>query len=100
MKRKFTKSNQMFRRGKEVIPLASQTFSKSYFQYIKGVAPLFVTRGKGARIWDVDGNEYVDFINGLLPVILGYQYPAVDDAIKTQLKKGVIFSLASPLEYE
>jgi len=96
----FQKSKQLFAKANKVIPLASQTFSKSYLQYVKGSAPLFVTHGKGSRIWDVDGNEYVDFINGLLPVVLGYQYKAVDDAIKKQLEKGIVFSLASPLEYE
>lgn len=100
MERKFNKSNQLFKKVNKAIPLASQTFSKSYLQYIKGQAPLFATRAKGCRIWDVDGNEYVDFINGLLPVILGYQYKAVDDAIKNQLKKGIVFSLPSPLEYD
>ena len=100
MKRKFTKSNQLFKKANKFIPLASQTFSKSYLQFIKGQAPLFVTYAKGCRIWDVDGNEYIDFINGLLSVILGYQYKAVDEAIKKQLKKGINFSLPSPLEHE
>lgn len=97
---KFTKSNQLFKKISRVIPLATQTFSKSYLQYVKGAAPLFVTRARGAHIWDVDGNKYLDLINGLLPVILGYQYKAVDDAIRAQLKKGIIFSLPSLLEYE
>jgi glutamate-1-semialdehyde 2,1-aminomutase len=96
----YIKSNQMLKKVSRVIPLASQTFSKSYLQYIKGQAPLFITRAKGCRVWDIDGNEYIDFINGLLPVILGYQYPAVDRAIMQQLKKGIIFSLPSPLENE
>lgn len=100
MANKFNKSNQFFKKVEAVIPLASQTFSKSYLQYIKGRAPLFATHGKGAYLWDYDGNRYVDLINGLLPVVLGYQYKAVDNAIKTQLKKGIILSLASPLEYE
>ena len=98
--KKFAKSNAFLKQVLGVIPLASQTFSKSYLQYVKGVAPLFAVRAKGAYLWDIDGNRYVDFINGLLPVILGYQYKVVDDAIKKQLKKGIIFSLASPLEYE
>jgi glutamate-1-semialdehyde 2,1-aminomutase len=98
--KKFNKSHQLFKKASKNIPLASQTFSKSYLQYIKGQAPLFLTHGKGSHVWDVDGNEYVDFINSLLPVILGYQYKAVDDAIKKQLKKGIIFSLPSPLECE
>jgi len=100
LKAKVKKSNALFAKASKVIPLASQTFSKSHLQWVQGVAPLFITHGKGSRVWDVDGNEYIDFINGLLPVILGYQYKAVDDAIKHQLKKGIIFSLPSPLEYE
>lgn len=97
---KIEKSLKFFARAGKNIPLASQTFSKSYLQYIKGQAPLFLTRGRGCRVWDIDGNEYTDMINGLLAVSLGYQYPAVDEAIKKQLKKGVIFSLPSPLENE
>lgn len=98
--RQFKKSNATLNKVREIIPLASQTFSKSYLQYIKGAAPLFATRAKNAEIWDIDGNKYIDMINGLLPVVLGYQYRAVDDAIRAQIKKGIIFSLASPLEYE
>jgi len=97
---KFKKSNELFKKVSKIIPLASQTFSKSYLQFIKGRAPLFLTRGKDRRVYDVDGNEYIDFINGLLAIILGYQYPAVDQAIKKQLKQGLNFSLASELEYE
>lgn len=98
--KKFAKSEKLFKKAIKLIPLASQTFSKSYLQYVRGASPLFIERGNGAYVWDVDGNRYVDMINGLLPVILGYQYKAVDNAIKKQLKKGIIFSLPSPLEYE
>jgi len=100
MKRSFRNSNQLFRAVSKTVPLASQTFSKSYLQYVQGASPLFITHGKGSHVWDVDGNEYIDFINGLLSVILGYRYKAVDDAIKQQLLKGIIFSLPSPLEYD
>ena len=100
MNKKYRKSHQFFKKVSKAIPLASQTFSKSYLQYIKGQAPLFITHGKGSKVWDVDGNQYIDFISGLLPVILGYQYKAVDEAIKKQLGKGITFSLPSPLEYE
>jgi len=98
--KKFNKSQELFKKVSKNIPLATQTFSKSYLQYVKGQSPLFITHAKGCRVWDVDGNEYVDFINGLLPVILGYQYPVVDKAIKEQLEKGIIFSLPSLLENE
>lgn len=99
-KRSFAKSHKMFSQVKERIPLAAQTFSKCYLQFVKGGAPLFVTHAKGAHVWDVDGNEYIDFINGLLPVILGHCYKPVDEAIKKQLKKGIAFPLPSPLEDE
>ncbi|MBI1984656.1 MAG: aminotransferase class III-fold pyridoxal phosphate-dependent enzyme [Candidatus Wildermuthbacteria bacterium] len=98
--RTFSRSQAFFKKVRRVIPLASQTFSKSYLQYVPGQAPLFITHGKGAYVWDLDQNKYLDLINGLLPVVLGYQYKKVDDAIRAQLKKGIIFSLPSPLEYE
>jgi len=100
MKLKFQKSNQFLKKVEKNIPLASQTFSKSHLQFVKGATPLFLTHGKGSKVWDVDDNQYVDFISSLLPTILGYQYPTVDRAITKQLKKGIIFSLPSPLENE
>ena len=57
----------MLLRYENVIPLASQTFSKSHIQYPQA-APHFLSHGLGSHVWDVDGNEYVDFVNGLLPV--------------------------------
>lgn len=97
---RFDKSNNLFKKTREIIPLASQTFSKSYLQLSMGFAPLFIEKGKGAYVIDVDGNKYLDLVNSLLAVSLGYQYPAVDAAIKKQLKKGISFSLASPIEQE
>lgn len=100
MEKTFFESHKLFDSVKTRIPLATQTFSKSFLQYVREHAPLFLTRGEGSHVWDVDGNEYVDFVNALLPVMLGYKYPAVDAAIEAQLKKGIIFSLPSPLEDE
>jgi glutamate-1-semialdehyde 2,1-aminomutase len=96
---RYQKSKEMLHRVERVIPLASQTFSKSRIQYPEA-APHFISHGKGSHVWDVDGNEYIDFVNGLLPVILGYADPDVNRAVANQLKKGVCFSLASPLEGE
>ena len=100
MPRAFTKSNQLLKKVSRTIPLAAQTFSKSYLQYVRGCAPLFITRGRGAIVWDVDGNQYTDFINNLAANILGYRISAVDRAIVKQLQSGIAFSLPSPLEYE
>ncbi len=96
----FKKSNILFKKARKIIPLASQTFSKSYLQLTLGAAPLFIEKGNGAYVWDIDGNKYLDMMNALLAVSLGYQYLAVDRAIKNQMKNGITFSLASPLEYE
>lgn len=95
---RYFNSTSMLARAERVIPLGSQTFSKSRVQYPVGHAPLFLERGKGGRVWDVDGNEYVDLICGLLPVVLGYCDPDVDQAITAQMSKGIVFSLASELE--
>jgi glutamate-1-semialdehyde 2,1-aminomutase len=84
----------------KIIPLGSQTFSKSRTQYPVGVSPLFIERGEGSKVWDIDGNKYVDFVNSLLAVSIGYNHPSVNAAVTEQLKKGVSFSLPSKLEYE
>ena len=97
---RYSKSQSLLQRVEQVIPLGSQTFSKSRVVYPPSAAPLFLTHGKAAHVWDVDGNEYVDFVNGLLPVILGYDDPDVTEAVSRQLRNGVTFSLPTPLEVE
>ena len=62
--------------------------------------PRFLERGKGCRIWDVDGNEYIDYLMAFGPILLGYGYEAVDDAAKAQIDKGMIFDLHSPIELQ
>jgi glutamate-1-semialdehyde 2,1-aminomutase len=99
--RHFDNSQLYLARAEKVIPLGSQTFSKSRTQYPYGVSPYFITRAKGARVWDLDGNEYIDFISSLCAVTLGYQDPDVTAAVRKQLdESGVIFSLPHPLEAE
>jgi len=98
--RVFEKSMEFLARSERVIPLGSQTFSKSRTQYPFGVSPHFLTRASGSRVWDLDGNEYIDFVNSLASITLGYQDTDVTQAVKAQLESGVIFSLAHPLETE
>ena len=90
-------SGELLVRAESVIPLGSQTFSKSRIGYPEG-SPMFLTHGQGAKVWDVDGNSYVDLVCGLHPVVLGYQDPDVDAAIRAQLNNGISFSLATELE--
>jgi glutamate-1-semialdehyde 2,1-aminomutase len=96
----FDRSIALHSRALQTIPLASQTFSKAAMATVEGAAPLFLDRGDGARVWDVDGNEYIDYVLGLLPVVLGYRDPDVDAAIRAQLDRGISFSLATDLEPE
>jgi glutamate-1-semialdehyde aminotransferase/spore coat polysaccharide biosynthesis protein SpsF (cytidylyltransferase family) len=96
----FAQSERLLARALKTVPVASQTFSKSYLQYPVGRAPLFATHGAGGRIWDVDGNEYVDLVCGLLPIVLGHRDPDVDAAIRAQLASGTTLSLATALECE
>ena len=53
-----------------------------------------------AVFWDVDGTEYIDYDMGMGPVLLGYQYKAVDDAVIAQLRRGMGYSLVAPEEVE
>lgn len=62
------------------------------------MSPFFIERGRGSRVWDVDGNEYIDFVNSLLSISLGYQDPDVRKAVDAQLDEGTIFSLPHPIE--
>jgi len=94
------KSSKMLSKAKKLIPGASQTFSKGPSQFVQGVAPNFLHRGEGCHVYDLDENEFIDPTMALGSVILGYDYPAVKEAIIKQLQKGSIFSLPSPLEVE
>jgi glutamate-1-semialdehyde aminotransferase/spore coat polysaccharide biosynthesis protein SpsF (cytidylyltransferase family) len=99
-KRPLAQSQAWFERSKKVIPGCAQTFSKGYTQYVQGVAPIFLQRGKGCRVWDVDGNDYIDYVQGLLPNILGYAHEEVNAAATAQLAEGHSFSLPHPLEVQ
>lgn len=99
-KRSYKNSEKMLERAEKSIPLGSQTFSKSKTQFPYGVSPYFLTHGKDAHVFDVDGNEYIDFINALGAITLGYDDPDVLKAVEEQLKQGTIFSLAHPIEVE
>ena len=97
---RYSNSEKMLERALKIIPLGSQTFSKSKTQYPYGVSPYFIKRGQGSHVWDVDGNEYIDFVNALCAVTLGYNDPDVTEAVKAQLEEGTIFSLPHEIEVD
>lgn len=94
------KSNGFLKRAEHLIPAQSQTFSKAHYSYVSGIYPTYLKYGKGSHVFDVDDNEYIDYVLGLGPVILGYCYKLVDDAIKKQLENGISFSMPHYLEVE
>jgi glutamate-1-semialdehyde-2,1-aminomutase len=100
LKLNIEKSIDFYRKGFNVIPGVSQTNSKRPENYAPGAFPIFLRRGKGSHVWDVDGNEYIDYGMAMGPIILGYAYPKVDEAVKKRLDEGLIFTLPHPLEIE
>jgi len=100
MSLRYKNSEALLERALRTIPLGSQTFSKSKMQLPYGVSPYFVERAQGSRLWDEDGNEYIDFANALACVTLGYRDPDVDAAVRRQMENGVTFSLPHRLEME
>ena len=87
-------------KANKLIPALSQTFSKAPYSYVEGIYPTYLSKGKGSHVFDVDGNEYIDYVLSLGPIILGYNYPSVNKAIKNQLKNGISFSIPHYLEVE
>ncbi len=94
------KSDELYNRALGLIPSVTQTLAKGPGQWVKGIAPKYLEKGKGSHVWDVDGNEYIDFMMAVGPLSLGYSYPKVDDAIRKQLEDGITFSMMHPLEVE
>jgi len=65
-----------------------------------GGEPFFVTRAEGARIWDVDGNEYIDYVGSWGPAILGHAPKVIVDAVREAATRGLSFGIPNPLEVE
>lgn len=86
--------------AERLIPGLSQTFSKGPTQFIQGVAPVYLERGDGYKVWDVDGNEYIDWSMALAAIMLGYVDSAVTEAVVEQARQGSSFSLSHPLEID
>ena len=93
-------SDEHFEQALRLIPWGTQTNAKRPYPAFARAMPKFIERGKGCRLWDMEGKEYIDFRLALGPVTLGYCYDEVDDAVRAQLAEGVLFSMASPIELE
>ena len=89
-----SKSNAIYERAKAVIPGG---IYGHYGYFVRDKGPKFFASSQGSRFWDVDNNEYVDYMCAYGPMILGYNHPKVDEAALKQLKAGNTVSLASPV---
>ena len=95
MSRKHEKSTAHFRKALTRLPLGVT----SNFRYWGDDRTIYIERGKGARLWDIDGNEYIDYRLGFGPAILGYADERVDEAVRNGMDVGGVFALATELEY-
>jgi len=91
-------SDALYERAKAIMTPVTQTMAKGPGQYVDGVAPKYLKKGKGSHVWDVDGNEFIDYNAAIGPLSLGYAYSRVDEAIVEQLKDGITFSMMHELE--
>lgn len=90
------KSNQQFQKANKKLPLGVS----SNFRYWGDDKTIYARRGQGGRLWDIDGNEYIDYRLAYGPAILGYADPRVDEAARKGMEIGGVFALATELEYE
>src|SRR3989338_6260562 len=100
LKKGIKQSDKLWARALKVIATGTQTFSRSPGVFPDGAAPKYVIRQKGSHVWDVDGNEFIDMVMGCGPTTLGHNCEPINEAIKRQMNKGILFSLLNPLEVE
>jgi glutamate-1-semialdehyde aminotransferase len=90
---KLDKSYQLYEEAKNCVP-GGVSGARSPMNFILGEYPVFIESGKGSHVWDVDGNEYIDFLAGYGPTTLGWAIPEIDAAAKKAIDNGSCFSLA------
>lgn len=92
------RSKAAFERANRVLPGGVNSPVRAY-KYM-GRAPVFIEYGQGARIWDIDGNSYLDYVLSWGPLILGHAHPEVIDAIKRAAEKGTSFGAPTEIKTE
>ncbi|CCQ10011.1 Glutamate-1-semialdehyde aminotransferase [Pseudoalteromonas luteoviolacea B = ATCC 29581] len=93
-----SRSQQLQVQGEQLIAGFTQSMMKKPEQFSPGAFPVYLAKGDGAYVTDVDGNQYIDFICGLAANTLGHNYPVVVQAITENLSNGLIHSLPTPIE--
>lgn len=93
-----SRSARRYQATLRTLPYGSSTNSKA--PKFPELEPAVLAKGRGCRVWDLDGREFIDFRNGLGPITLGYAYPPVDEAIRAQLADGILYGHPHRLEGE
>jgi glutamate-1-semialdehyde 2,1-aminomutase len=92
-----TRGKQLAARLRQLVPGGCHTYAKGDEQYPE-LAPALIARGKGCRVWDLDGNQFIEYGMGLRAVTLGHAYPAVIEAVRASLELGTNFTRPAPEE--
>lgn len=95
----YSKSRELQRRAHRIIPGGCHTYAKGDDQFPL-LAPGFVERGKGCHVWDVDGNEFIEYGMGCRAVSLGHAFEPVVEAVRAELSKGTNFTRPAAIEVE
>jgi glutamate-1-semialdehyde 2,1-aminomutase len=95
----FETSRRLSRQAHDLIPGGAHTYAKGDDQYPE-LAPGFIARGEGCHVWDVDGNEYIEYGMGLRAVTLGHAYGPVVEAASEQMRRGANYTRPAPIEVE
>ncbi len=99
---KLKKSEQLFKEALKYLPAGVSSNARLWRRLCRIGVPcsIYVDRARGSHIWDVDGNEYIDYRLGFGPVILGHSYPAVQKRIHDAEKKGTVYALSTEKEIQ
>lgn len=92
------RSKAAFARARKIIPGGVNSPVRAFKSV--GREPVFIERGEGARLWDIDGNSYLDYVLSWGPLILGHAHPEVVDAIKRAAERGASFGAPTEIETE
>jgi glutamate-1-semialdehyde 2,1-aminomutase len=98
--RNTTREEQLAERARTYIPGGAMNHAKEPRQDMLGYMPWYIERAEGCYLYDIEGREFIDYSSSYGPVILGYRYPPIEEAVRAQMEKGVLFSMPSPLEGE
>jgi glutamate-1-semialdehyde-2,1-aminomutase len=93
----FSQSEKLFNEAVQLIP-GGVTNARHPSKFVSGKYPIFINYGKGSHIWDVDGNEFIDWVCSFGPTVLGHCNENVDNAVIEDLKKGFCFTMVNPIQ--